>query len=429
MLQELLLSPDWQQVQALWLRLQYFFEVPQPSPDWSLLRVWMDRELNRLQRLVLNKQLSPDQAQQVQQLFQHRFDQLLQYFYRQQSSPYTYFPNVPRGPFTRYQALGDLEQAFFEWQKKLRLPQVPQRIRDRVLHDLNFEGVERYAQARLPEDRGDVWSQALERVVWLSWNEQTFRPDFSELAMSADQVETLALRALKSSGWVSVQCCAIRLLARSQALDLQYDYFLPLFKDPHTPEAVLLEMLSVWQADPRWESALLQTLKPETVSERRLAYTTLQQVLSCWLQLPHPQERLVLHQLVQSHPLEWPAVLTLSAWQALARTSERSRPCEEHPEAYDAVLPILQQAVLQDHSGLLQDALATITRLRDPRFVPVLQAILNGKYRQHSLFEKMGGGFVGERQGETAFILNALEQLGCRMTFDEPTGKWRLSSG
>lgn len=428
MLQELLLSPDWQRVQALWLRLQCFFDVPQASPDWSLLRVWMDRELNLLQRLVLKKQLSPSQAQHVQQLFQHRFDQLLQSFYRQKSTPYTYLPTVPRGPFTRYQALGDLEQAFFEWQKKLRLPQVPQRIRDRVLHDLNFEVVERYAHAQTAEDRGLSWSQALELVVWLSWSEQNLVLDFPELAMNDLQVQELALRALKSSGWVSVQCCAIRLLARSQSLALQYDCFLPLFKDAHTPEAVLLEILSVWQPDPRWENALLQTLKSETPSRHQLAYTTLQQVLSCWLQLPDPQERLLLHQLLQSPQLSWPAVLTLSAWQALARTSGRSRPCEEYPEAYDAVLPLLQQAVLQDHSGLLQEALVTVTLLRDPRFVPVLQAILNGQYRQHSLFEKMGGGFVGERQGETALILNALEQLGCVVSFDERTGKWSLSS-
>lgn len=427
MFQELLLSPDWQRVQALWLRLQTFFDVPQSNPDWSLLRVWVDRELNLLQRLVLKKMLLPGQAQEIQRLFQHRFDQLLQSFYRQQSTPYTYLPTVPRGPFTRYQALGDLEQVFFTWQKQLRLPQVPQLIRDRVLHDLSFEVIERYTLSQPLEQRGDYWSQGLAFIVWLAWSEQPFDVGFPELNLTEEQIQELALRALKSSGWVSVQCCAIRLLARAQSLSLQDTYFLPLFEDEHTPEAVLLEILSVWKPDPRWEKPLLQRLQTAS-NVQTLAYTTLQRILSCWLLLPAPQERLFLHQLLQTHLEIWPATLVLSAWQVLARTSGQVRPCEAFPEAYDSVLPLLQQAILQDHSGLLQEALVTVTLLRDPRFVPVLQGILNGQHRQHSLLEKMGGGFLGERQNDTALLLQTLEQLGCVMRFDERTGKWALAS-
>lgn len=418
MLQELLNSPEWQQVQVLWLRLQYFFEAPDVAPDWSLLRVWVDRELNVLQRLRLRKVLSAAQIHEIQGLFQQRFDQLLQSFYQQRQTPYAYLPAVPRGPYTRYQALGDLEAVFFQCQKALRIPQVQQSVRDRVLHDLNFEVVERYVLSQPETERGTCWQAVLERVVWLSWFAEPLPASWAEaIALDAEQTEQLALRALKSSDWVSVQCCAIRILARNPSLIVQQTVFLPLFQDPQTPESVILEILSTLQPHPTWEEPLIDALVRHT-----WAYTTLQRVLHCWVQLPIHHETESLQKLLHT----WSVVpeLQLSAWQALARTSRLPRPYEQFPEAYDRVQAILQEAVIKDHSGLLQQALQTCAQLKDPRFIPLLQSILNGRYRQHSVLEKMGGGFSGERQSDTEGLLAALEQLGCTLVFDEFAEKW-----
>lgn len=417
MLQELLASPEWQRVQMLWLSLQSFFDTPQEDPDWSLLRVWVDRELNVLQRLQLQKRLDTAQIQEVQGLFQQRFDQLLQFFYRQRQHPYGYQPTVPRGPFTRYQALADLERMFQSVKKQLDLSQVSQLIRDGVLHDLNFEVVERYTLQHPLASRQEIWTSALERVVWLSWHEPVTETWVDSLPVSVLETQALALRALKSSEWLSVQCCAIRVLDRTQSVEIQAKYFLPLFQAEQTPEAVVLEILTGLIPNVRWEKPLLDYF------QRSASITCHQQVLKSWLALPEHHYRDQLRQ--QLYLLvDKPPELILSAWQALAQTSPYARPCEELPEAFAAVLPIFQQAVMEDHSTLLQLSLQTCTLLKDPRFVPAIQGVLNGQHRQWSPLEKMGGGFQGERRSDTALLLSALEQFGYIMRFDERLEKW-----
>lgn len=418
MLQELLVSPEWQRVQGLWLSLQGFFDIPQENPDWSLLRVWVDRELNVLQRLQLQKLLSAQHIQEVQGLFQQRFDQLLQLFYRQRQHPYGYQSAVPRGPFTRYQALADLEHMFQSVKQDLGLPQVPQAIRDAVLHDLNFEVLERYTLQYPLTSRQEIWNAALAQVVSLSWREPVSNTWLASLPVSEPDIQSLALRALKSSEWLSVQCSAIRVLNRVQSVDIQAQYLLPLFQAEHTPEAVVLEILTGLIPDGRWETPLLDYF------QRPASVTCHQRVLTCWLALPehHYRERLrqQLHLVTEGKSPE----LMLSAWQALAHTSAHARPCEELPEAFAAVLPIFQQAVMEDHSALLQAALQTCTLLKDPRFVPAIQGVLNGQHRHWSPLEKMGGGFQGERRSDTAFLLAALDQFGYTMRFDERLEKW-----
>lgn len=420
MLQELLASPEWQRVQALWLSLQFFFDTPQEDPDWSLLRVWVDRELNVLQRLQLQKCLNATQIQEIQGLFQQRFDQLLQLFYRQRHHPYGYQPAVPRGPFTRYQALADLERMFDSVKKELGLSQVPQPLRDAVLHDLNFEVLERYTLQQTIISRQEMWASALKHVVWLSWHAPVTNTWLVSLPVLAADIQALALRALKSSEWLSVQCSAIRVLDRAQSVDIQVKYLLPLFQAEHTPEAVALEILTGLIPDGRWEVPLLDYF------QRPASTTCHQRVLKCWLALPEHQYRERLRQQLQLEAENKPPELLLSAWQALAQTSTYSRPCEELPEAFAAVLPIFQQAVMEDHSSLLQASLQTCTLLKDPRFVPAIQGVLNGQHRQWSPLEKMGGGFQGERRSDTAFLLAALEQFGYRMRFDDRLEKWSL---
>jgi hypothetical protein len=417
MLQELLASPEWQRVQTLWLSLQCFFDTPHEDPDWSLLRVWVDRELNVLQRLQLQKRLDAAQSQEVQGLFQQRFDQLLQLFYRQRQHPYGYQPAVPRGPFTRYQALADLERMFQSVQKRLKLPQVSQSIRDAVLHDLNFEVVERYTLQQPLALRQEIWNSALERVVWLSWHTPVLETWAEALPTSEAKTQALALRALKSSEWLSVQCCAIRVIDRTQNREIQAKYLLPLFQAEHTPEAIVLEILTGLIPDARWEKPLLDHLR------RPASIACHQRVLKCWLALPEHAYREHLRQLL-SLSEDQPPEFILSAWQALAHTSTHNRPCEELPEAFASVLPIFQHAVMEDHSALLQSALQTCTQLKDPRFVPAIQGALNGQHRQWSPLEKMGGGFQGERRSDNVLLLTALEQFGYRMYFDERLEKW-----
>ena len=357
------------------------------------------------------------QAQEIQGLFQQRFDQLLQLFYRQRQHPYGYQPAVPRGPFTRYQALADLERTFKSVKKSLKRSQVSPSIRDAVLHDLNFEVVERYTLQHDPLLRQEIWTSVLEHVVWLSWHEPVTENWTDALPVSASEIQALALRALKSSEWISVQCCAIRVLSRDQNPELQAQYLLPLFQSEHTPEAVILEILTGFIPDARWENPLLDYLtRPASV----ICY---QRVLKCWLALPEHAHRDKLRQLMHLFTDRSPEFV-LSAWQALAHTSTHQRPCEELPEAFAAVLPIFQRAVMEDHSALLQSALHTFTQLKDPRFVPAIQGALNGQYRQWSPLEKMGGGFRGERRSDTALLLTALEQFGYRMYFDERLEKW-----
>lgn len=401
----------------LWLSLQCFFDIPQEDPDWSLLRVWVDRELNVLQRLQLQKRLDAFQAQEIQGLFQQRFDQLLQLFYRQRQHPYGYQPAVPRGPFTRYQALADLERMFQSVKKSLKLPQVSASIRDAVLHDLNFEVVERYTLQQALPLRQEIWTSVLERVVWLSWHEPVVEAWREAFPTSESDIQALALRALKSSEWLSVQCCAIRVLDRTQSVEIQAQYLLPLFQAEHTPEAVILEILTGLIPDVRWENPLLEFLG------RLASITCHQRVLKCWLALPEHAHREKLRQLLHLSSDQSPEFM-LSGWQALAHTSTHQRPCEELPEAFAAVLPIFQHAIMEDHSALMQSTLQTCIQLKDPRFVPAIQGALNGQNRQWSPLEKMGGGFQGERRSDTALLLAALEQFGYRMYFDERLEKW-----
>ncbi len=422
MLQELLQTPEWGQVQNLWLNLQCA-EVNAPFTDRDFLWVWTDRQLNVLQRLVLRKQLTPAIQHEIRLLFQCRFEQVLTRFYPPTPQPYGPQHLVPRGPFTRYQALGDLEQAFRRCQHQLQLPQVPQALRDHVLHDLNFEVIERYIRYQPAEVKALCWQPALEQVVWLSWRE-TQEDVFSDIEAAGNDIHQrreTALRALKSSPLVSVQCSAVRVLANTEQVEqIAEDYFLPLLQSEQTPETVGLEILTFLPPQERWEWDVLQWLRQKQSNSLR------QRAVKYWMCLKHPRHRDFLYQLLQTHAEQWPTSLIYLCWEALLHTSPASTPCEELTDAFPALMPLFQRAVAEHDSHELSRILALFTLLRDPRTLSLMLGALNGTFRQDSVLEQMGGGFQGERLEEANLLKSTLEALGARLYFDSVEEKWRM---
>src|SRR5690606_16959056 len=121
---------------------------PREDLPWDLLRLFIDRHLNQLQRLTLSGLLGLEQQQRLEALVQARFEQALNELnrQRQQRQPYLVEDQIRRGPFSHYQALGDLERQLKTAQQALKISQLPHATRSLVLHHLNLTLLEDLAR-------------------------------------------------------------------------------------------------------------------------------------------------------------------------------------------------------------------------------------------------------------------------------------------
>ncbi len=409
-------SRDWQAVQGVWLALLNLSEYPTESVPWDLLRLHVDRHLNCLQRLVLSKAMRVDEQRQIEDLVQARFDQALEQLnrQRQQQKPYWVAPDHYRGNFSRFQAMGDLEQAFNQLKAELKLNQVPRQIRFQALHDLNLELMERYLLRQLPEEKALLWRAALQHTILLSWSEEH---DDALADLMADlptaDADELAHRVLKSSRFLQAQRSAVRILARSLPQAEIVETFQQILTYSETPDSLILEILQVLPEDLSWEPILLDLLEQDSPQPR----SELRQVLlNKWQQLDAPRQSQRLLQIFQS-ARGWHAMTRCLAIHALARHGLLT--------AMDQVSAILQEAARADDTRLLQLAAETLVLFKDTRAVPYLLAALNGQYRQETRLEKLGHAFASEHQEQLPLLVKLLEKLGQEMHFDPSSGLWK----
>ncbi|PKL76715.1 MAG: hypothetical protein CVV27_08870 [Candidatus Melainabacteria bacterium HGW-Melainabacteria-1] len=420
---ELLASSDWQALQADWQALLALTEQPREDVLWDPLRVYIDRHLNTLQRLMLNHQLSPDAQLIIQDLVQARFDQALEHLnlQRQQRQPYLAESRSYRGPFSRHQAMGDLESQLRQLQGQLDLPQVPRMIRQHVLHDDNLELLERLTLLQPPEARPELWRRALPQIVLLSWTEVEAAPALEALItqLPEQNVPGLAERVLKSSRFVPAQCSAVRLLAKSLAPEPLRALLEPLLLYPQTPATLLQEILLVLPAplDSSWGRALLSLLaRPETDTDAgRVSFAQVRQLA---LRRLAEQSELASELLgIFQQARNWEARSRLQAIQTLALAGIMV--------GFEQVIALLQESARQDDLLLLQQAVETLVLQRDPAAIPFLLGVLNGQYRQETALERFRRAFVAERQDQYPFLLKALERLGQTVIQDPLTGRWK----
>lgn len=408
-------SPDWQALQVLWLALQALAEHPADVVSWDILRLFVDRQLNGLQRLVMQHLLSVEQQRQLEALLHTRFDQVLEQLnrQRQQQKPYWVAPQHYRGPFSRYQALADLEIAFQRLQAELNLPQVPRQIRFQALHDLNHELLEKRALSQPVAEKAQVWQADLEHIVALAWRE--LPPDQAlaevlEQLPERDPVE-LAERVLKSTRFLQAQCSAVRVLGQRLTPQALAETLQPLLSYPETPARVSQEILAAVALDESWEPALLELIeRPETSHELR------EQAIRKWRQLAQPQLVTRLLQTFQA-ARNWHPISRLLAIQALA-----------HHGVYagvEQVLAFLQEAARSDDARLLQAATEALVQLKEPQAVTYLLAVLNGQYRQETALERLQHAFLSERQEQYPFLVEALEKLGQPVEQEPLSGRWK----
>lgn len=419
-------SPIWQALQRDWQALQILSENPVLFDSWDLLRVYLDRQVTPLQRLVLQQQLTPEDQQIIGELVQLRFEQALS-AQKQQHGHHLYQveSQAHRGPFSRYQALSDLERAMLAQQQEQQLSQTPRSIRQAVLHDQNFELMERFARRQSRETRASQWQAALKWLVLLSWNEElnpqaldALRLALSELSQ-ASKVPSLALRALKSSRQLQVQCAAIRLLAQAQPLP--WEDLLRLLKSPHTPSRVLQEIMSLPPPYPEGLSAalihLLTRAQADLTGEQISFGQLRRQALQLLPRAASLEERPEVLQLFQQ-ARDWHVKTRLVAIQVLAEF--------DYQVGFEETVALLQQAAREDDMPLLELATETLVKLKNPDARPFLLAVLNGQYRQETAYERYGQAFNAEIQSQYPFLKNALERLGQRVIEDPLTGQWRV---
>lgn len=418
----LLEAADWQTLQTGWQALLALTEHPQEQIPWDDLRIFIDRSLNALQRLVLTGQLSIEQQFLVQDLVQSRFDQALEHLnlQRQQHQPYGPEYRAYRGPFSRHQAMGDLEIVLRELQQQLALQQVPRAIRLHVLHDDNFELLERYALQSLPVQRAANWQGALTAVASLSWTEQTSALCLQETLeqLPAQNMVELAQRVLKSSRFVQAQCSAVRVLARFLTPQDLQGLFEPLLDYAETPGSLIYEilMLPKLAGNPRWAEVLLRLVsQPRSDRDRgRVPFGQIRQLaLKKLAEFPEAAPQL---QLSFQQARDWEPKTRLQAIQTLARA--------EIYTGFEQVVILLQEAARQDDVSLLQQSVDTLVLQRDPAAIPFLLAVLNGQYRQETALERFRSAFVAERQEQYPFLLLALEKLGQPVVQDPVSGRW-----
>ncbi|MBF2052593.1 MAG: hypothetical protein IGS03_03910 [Candidatus Sericytochromatia bacterium] len=429
MIQPPLEAPEWQRLQQTWLGLLALAEQPPEALAWDDLRLYVDRHLNQLQPLLLRKRISPEQQQGICFWMQARLDQVLHELnrQRQQTQPYLSEDALRRGPFSHYQALGDMEREMQQLQKTLNVSSLPYALRNLVLHHLNLTLLADTARHWPAAERASRWQAALPLLVWLSWSEAEPRQALSDLLTALPDTEAervaLAWRALKSSDFVQAQCAAVRVLAG--VVPLTGD-LLRLLDYAETPLPVRLEIL--WHWPPPWPAAalpvllnLLQLPAPAAASStdwERLRQLALRRYTASVAvddaeSLARAQSALLrcLHQ-----GPGWQVPTRLLAIQSLARWG-----CAT---AFDEVLTLLQEAAAQDNAPLLLQAAETLASLGDTRAVAPLLAVLNGKYRQTTAWERYGQIFEAEQQQQAAGLVQALRQLGVTVNWQADQARW-----
>lgn len=424
-MKDLLAAEDWHALQADWQALLALTENPREYIPWDPLRVYIDRHLNTLQRLVMKHLISPEQQQVVQDLVQARFDQALEHLnlQRQRAQPYVSESRSYRGPFSRHQAAGDLESELKSFQQSLNLAQVPRVIRSHVLHDDNLELLERHTLSVEPEKRGEVWHAGLTYIVALSWTEQEANQALTALLSCIPEQDLGALceRVLKSSRFVQAQCAAVRLLSRQREPQALRALLEPLLLYSQTPASLQQEILLALSApiDEAWGQSILTLLRQqETRSDS--GRVSLAQVRQLALRRLGEQPALA-HDLltVFQQARGWDNRSRLGALQTLARAGIYT--------GFEQVIAMLQEAARQDDPAMLQQVVETLVLQRDPAAIPFLMGVLNGQYRQETALERFRKAFVAERKEQYPFLLQALEKLGQKVIQDPHTGKWLVS--
>jgi hypothetical protein len=422
----LLEQADWQALQADWQALLALTESPREFIPWDPLRVYIDRHLNSLQRLVMMQIISPDGQQVIQDLMQARFDQALEHLnlQRQRAQPYVSESRSYRGPFSRHQAGFDLEAELKSVKQTLELAQVPRGIRQHVLHDDNLELLERLTLLQPIETRAEIWRAALRQLVLLAWTEAPSEESLNSLLQKLPDQDlgNLAERVLKSSRFVQAQCSAVRLLAQQGDASRLKSLFEPLLLYPQTPATLQQEILMGLTSplDIAWGRTLLELLRNNEIrvdtgrvslaQVRQLALRRLGEVPAL------APELLTLFQQARG----WEARSRLMALQTLARAGIFT--------GFEQVIALLQEAARQDDPALLQQVVETLVLQRDPAAIPFLLGVLNGQYRQETTLERLRSAFAAERQEQYPFLLQALEKLGLRVSQDPHTGKWKAQS-
>lgn len=421
----LLESPEWQSLQQTWLALLALAEQPREGLPWDVLRLYVDRHLNQLQPLVLQQLLSPAQQQAVCFWMQARLDQILSELNRrrQQTQPYLNDDPLRRGPFSHYQALSDLERELQQVQQSWATP-LPYALRNAVLHHLNLTLLAEAARRMPPAERPQRWQTALPLFRWLSWSEVepvvALESLLAALPQEKDTQQALAWRVLKSSRFVQAQCAAVRVLAIETDLP---EALLTLLDCADTPLAVRHEILWRWPSP--WPSVALPVLlrllslssPPETATDveslRQLALRRYAASVSVEAQSAAAE---TLFNSVQQSEATWKPPTRLLALQILARWGLKTD--------FEGVLSLLQQAAAQDDHSLLQQAAETLVSYEDLQAVEPLLAVLNGKYRQQTAWERYGQAFVGEHQSQAQGLVQALRQLGIRVQWSSEQALW-----
>lgn len=422
-LSELLAASDWQALQSDWQALLALTEQPREDVPWDKLRVMVDRHLNTLQRLVLQKQIRTEAQPVIQELIQARFDQALEHLnqQRQRQQPYLAESRSYRGPFSRHQALGDVEAGLRNVQQELGLAQVPRRIRQHVLHDDNFELLERLTLQHEPQTRGTIWHDSLHQLVLLSWTELDAATALEQqlTQLPEHDLEQLAERVIRSSRFVQAQCSAVRLLLQLSPPPRHKQLLKPLLLYSETPASLQQEILLQLPQplDTEWGQALLELLgqtRPDRPGARVSHASVRQQALRRLGEQPElADELLALFQQARG----WDARSRLQAIQTLARAGIFT--------GFEQVIALLQDAARQDDTLLLQQVVETLVLQRDPASVPFLLGVLNGQYRQETAIERFQRAFAAERQEQYPFLLKALERLGQKVVQDPHTGRWK----
>ena len=414
-------NPIWQAVQADWQALQLLAEEAMLFEKWDLLRVYLDRQINQLQRLVLQQSLSPEAQNTVAELMQLRFEQAMSQQKKQQiRQVYQLESQAHRGPFSRYQALGDLERAMLMEQHAQELSQTPRSIRQSVLHDANFELMESFARRQTREQRGQQWQQGLNLLVLLSWTEAPAQQALEQLMLEitkfsdTSEVQALALRSLKSSRHLQVQCAAIRLLAGDYP---PWDELIKLIESPHTPSRVLQELLNIPPPYPEaLGQVLLELLKRPSLEDGQMRQGELRrQALALFPKAAGLEEGILLLQVFQQ-ARNWHVLTRLMAVRVLTQFG--------HYVGFDESVALLQQAAREDDIPLLEAATETLVALKKPEACSFLLAVLNGQYRQETAYERYRQAFKAEIQSQYPFLKRALEKLGQKVIEDPVSGQW-----
>lgn len=422
----MLAAEDWRVLQADWQALLALTENPREYIPWDALRVYVDRHLNTLQRLVMQRLITPDQQHGIQDLVQARFDQALEHLnlQRQRAQPYVSESRSYRGPFSRHQAASDIEVELRSAQQSLALAQVPRAIRTHVLHDDNLELLERHTLSSPPEARGEVWREALSQIVCLSWTDQDASEALEDLLAKIPEqgLGELCQRVLKSSRFVQAQCAAVRLISRTTEPEALRQLLEPLLLYPETPATLQQEILLVLShpIDEAWGRSLMRLLRSHEGRSDN-GRVSLAQVRQLALRRLAEQPGLATELLALFQQARgWDSRSRLGALQTLARAGIYT--------GFEQVIALLQDAARQDDPVMLQQVVETLALQRDPAAIPFLMGVLNGQYRQETALERFRRAFAAERQDQYPFLLQALEKLGQTVIQDPHTGKWIASS-